>query len=177
MCVGHIKRGCVVAPNICGWINSQGHVSRSVRLRVKPHPHAFLFLYVFLGLAVGFYSTSNRMLSPTNFPSDAPKAVKSTPERVVMDQLERAALKCEFAGNPKPEITWFRSHDQETQIGVGDFLEIAELSSSHAGEYICLAESMLGKARSSVTLAVRGPPVITSQTGKSQEPFLKRFIV
>jgi hypothetical protein len=34
---------------------------------------------------------------------DAPKAINSSPERIVLDQLERAALKCEFAGNPKPE--------------------------------------------------------------------------
>jgi len=100
---------------------------------------------------------------------DAPKAINSSPERIVHDQLERAALKCEFAGNPKPEITWFRSHNQETQIGSGDFLEILELATSHAGEYICKAESVLGKAVSSVTLAVRGPPVITSQTGKSRK--------
>lgn len=106
----------------------------------------------------------------------APKAINSSPERIVHDQLERAALKCEFAGNPKPEITWFRSHNQETQIGSGDFLEILELASSHAGEYICKAESVLGKAVSSVTLAVRGPPVITSQTVQTGDTLECAFI-
>ena len=64
-----------------------------------------------------------------------------------------------------PEVTWYQGANQEAAVSTGSTLKLDRVRQSDGGEYKCKAESLLGIAENSITLVVRGAPIITSDSG------------
>ena len=94
---------------------------------------------------------------------DAPEIVAPvTDRRIVANKTDTVTLRCQFDGNPAPNIVW---HYKDEQIGSGEYLKLDHVRQSDGGDYRCRAESILGVAENAVTLVVRGAPIITSEPG------------
>lgn len=80
-----------------------------------------------------------------------------------MNASDTATLSCNFDGNPIPTVTWYKN-DLKIDSKNGD-LKLENVDQMATGEYKCEGRSELGRAESSVQLVVRGPPIITSESG------------
>ena len=94
---------------------------------------------------------------------DAPEIVAPiTDRRLVANKTDTVTLRCQFDGNPAPNVVWYY---KDEQIGSGEYLKLDHVKQSDGGDYRCRAESILGVAENAVTLVVRGAPIITSEPG------------
>ena len=93
-------------------------------------------------------------------------------DRLVVNISDSAVLSCNFDGNPLPRITWRKNDEQFSKnsrarisIQHDGSLRINNVKQDDAGSFTCLGESELGIAENTVTMVVRGPPIITSPSG------------
>ena len=97
---------------------------------------------------------------------------------MVVNASDTATLSCNFDGNPIPTVTWYKN-DLKVDSKNGD-LKLENVDQMATGEYKCEGRSELGRAESSVQLVVRGPPIITSESGimskKSHYWFFRMFL-
>lgn len=94
----------------------------------------------------------------------APVLTSATNQRVVANSSgEYVELECAFAGNPTPVVTWTRGTETDEIISDKPMLRFASVQQSDGDRYNCVATSELGRAAGTVDLAVRGPPLITSE--------------
>ena len=82
---------------------------------------------------------------------------------MVVNASDTATLSCNFDGNPIPTVTWYKN-DLKIDSKNGD-LKLENVDQMATGEYKCEGRSELGRAESQVQLVVRGPPIITSESG------------
>jgi len=94
----------------------------------------------------------------------APVLTSANNQRVVANASgEYVELGCAFSGNPVPVVTWTRGADTDVIISDKSTLRFESVQQSDGGRYNCAAKSELGTAEGTVDLAVRGPPLITSE--------------
>ena len=70
-------------------------------------------------------------------------------------EKDNVTLPCKVAGFPQPVITWYKD-DQVIQGEGRQFLEIKEILFEDRGNYTCTAENLLGTARLSFNVTVKG---------------------
>ena len=83
---------------------------------------------------------------------------------MVSDAGQSQTLSCVFAGNPEPEVEWFRKN---ILIGSGNRFHIEAVDQADVGEFECRARSEMGEVVEVVELVVRGPPQITSPNAQN----------
>ena len=77
----------------------------------------------------------------------------------------RIVLSCRVTGEPKPDVKWLKYN--EDLVSEGDYqvtvdeennqiLTISNVSSTHHGDYSCMATSPLGMAKQTCTLVLKG---------------------
>uniref|UniRef100_A0A8C5QBV6 Hemicentin 2 n=1 Tax=Leptobrachium leishanense TaxID=445787 RepID=A0A8C5QBV6_9ANUR len=77
-------------------------------------------------------------------------------------------LSCDVEGSPAPKVTWLKdgeSLERAVEFGViarGSRLQISRIQSSHAGQYVCVAQNPLSEARKHFLLVV-APRIIGSE--------------
>lgn len=80
------------------------------------------------------------------------------PSAVYAYVRDTARFECEADGIPKPNITWSKNGEEQTNsdyITVGDgFLIVYDLVSSDMGAYQCFAKSYLGTIQATAELSV-----------------------
>ena len=105
-------------------------------------------------------------------------------DRLVVNISDSAVLSCNFDGNPLPRITWrLRDHDESfsrnsrgrIHVQHDGSLLIENVKQDDVGAYTCLGESELGIAENTVSLRVRGPPIITSPSGKCSKSVISNY--
>lgn len=108
-------------------------------------------------------ATSLKLLN-IEYAPDILSPVTDQDRRIVANKSDSVTLKCLFEGNPIPEVTWYQGTNQEAAVSTGSTLKLDRVRQSDGGEYKCKAESLLGIAENSITLVVRGAPIITSDS-------------
>ena len=101
------------------------------------------------------YTKQSRILtSNICFPEFPTFLAKPSPSVTVLEK-ENVTLPCKVAGFPQPVITWYK--DDHVIQGEGrQVLEIKEILFEDRGNYTCTAENLLGTARLSFNVTVKG---------------------
>lgn len=74
---------------------------------------------------------------------------------VTVREKDNVTLPCKVAGFPQPVITWYK--DDDVIQGEGrQLLEIKEILFEDRGNYTCTAKNLLGTARLSFNVTVKG---------------------
>ncbi|XP_051895600.1 basement membrane-specific heparan sulfate proteoglycan core protein isoform X2 [Pristis pectinata] len=112
---------------------------------------------VYLCVGTNTAGSSEGRIEVTVFPSQGSvPLVRIQPSPASVTEGEMLELFCQATGDPRPEITWRRSHGYLTsnhQVH-GPVLRIQQASSADAGDYICHAENSLGMQDVAVSVMV-----------------------
>uniref|UniRef100_A0A8C4Y5H1 Kirre like nephrin family adhesion molecule 2 n=1 Tax=Gopherus evgoodei TaxID=1825980 RepID=A0A8C4Y5H1_9SAUR len=94
----------------------------------------------------------------------------SQPKPLTVDVGADASFTCAWAGNPPLTLAWTKK-GSSVVLSNGNTLHLKTVTQEDAGTYVCKAiVPRIGVADKEVTLAVNGPPIIT--TGSSQQTVL-----
>ncbi|KAM4652881.1 kin of IRRE-like protein 2 [Discoglossus pictus] len=86
------------------------------------------------------------------------------PRPMTVDLGGDASFFCGWTGNPTPTQFWTKKGSGEV-LSNGNTLSLTKVTREDAGTYVCKAiVPRIGTMEKEVTLTVRGPPVITSET-------------
>ncbi|XP_053545811.1 kin of IRRE-like protein 2 [Bombina bombina] len=86
------------------------------------------------------------------------------PRPMTVDLGGDASFFCGWTGNPTPTQFWTKRGSGEV-LSNGNTLSLTKVTREDAGTYVCKAiVPRIGTMEKEVTLTVRGPPVITSET-------------
>ncbi|XP_075240831.1 muscle M-line assembly protein unc-89-like isoform X2 [Convolutriloba macropyga] len=112
------------------------------------------------------------------------------PLKVDFDPMNgRIVLSCRVSGEPKPDVKWLKYNDELTTEGDYDVtvdennnqvLTISNVSSTHHGDYSCMATSPLGMAKQTCTLVLKEKPkveMVDRPVLEKGKPFLLGFKV
>ncbi|GCC38249.1 hypothetical protein chiPu_0016762 [Chiloscyllium punctatum] len=93
--------------------------------------------------------------------AERPSFVKKPSSQVQLVD-ETVEFKCEARGDPTPTVHW-RKEDgllpkSRSEVQRGNTLVIRHVTAADVGTYTCVAENMVGKTETSVTLTVHAPP-------------------
>ena len=78
---------------------------------------------------------------------------------MTVKEKQNVTLPCKAAGFPPPVITWYKDGDvieEERRQFKKRNLEINEIQFEDRGVYVCIAENLLGRIRTSVNVTVKG---------------------
>lgn len=114
-----------------------------------------LKLYTNLPGCIVYYIRQSRV-STSNicFPEFPYFLAKPSPSVTVLEK-ENVTLPCKVAGFPQPVIKWYKD-DHVIKGERRQFLEIKEILFEDRGNYTCTAENLLGRARLSFNVTVKG---------------------
>ncbi|KAG6921757.1 kin of IRRE like, partial [Chelydra serpentina] len=77
-----------------------------------------------------------------------------------------ASFTCTWAGNPPLTLAWTKK-GSSVVLSNGNTLHLKAVTQEDAGTYVCKAiVPRIGVADKEVTLAVNGPPIITTESGQ-----------
>ncbi|XP_063713551.1 myosin light chain kinase, smooth muscle-like isoform X2 [Symsagittifera roscoffensis] len=112
------------------------------------------------------------------------------PLKVDFDPMNgRIVLSCRVSGEPKPEVKWLKYNEElksdgDYQLTVDEnnnqVLTISNVSSTHHGDYSCMATSTLGMAKQTCTLVLKEKPkveMVDRPVLEKGKPFLLGFKV
>ncbi|KAM9299525.1 kin of IRRE-like protein 2 [Gastrophryne carolinensis] len=86
------------------------------------------------------------------------------PRPMTVDIGADASFFCGWTGNPSPTQFWNKKGSSEV-LSNGNTLSLNKVTREDAGTYVCKAiVPRIGTMEKEITLTVRGPPVITSET-------------
>ena len=88
------------------------------------------------------------------FPEFPSFLTKPSPDVTVLEK-DNVTLPCKVAGYPQPVITWYKD-DHVIQGERRQFLKINEIQFEDRGNYTCTAENLLGTARLTFNVTVKG---------------------
>jgi len=107
-------------------------------------------------------STKELILPPNDAASIAPEFTTGLKSLAIGDG-ERLTLQCQVAGDPEPQVTWFKDGkklesnefvDLKYKYGLAT-LKIEEVFPEDAGEYKCIAKNYVNAAETVCTLKVK----------------------
>ncbi|RUS88799.1 hypothetical protein EGW08_003429 [Elysia chlorotica] len=85
--------------------------------------------------------------------------------RIEVKQGETVTLTCNFNAYPKADVQWYKRVQDESgkmvkrSLGKGNTFTIREISSSEAGDYICMGNNGMGRpSRGKTKIIVKVPP-------------------
>lgn len=100
------------------------------------------------------YQTIKNVNKEQFFPEFPSFLAKPSPDVTVLER-DNVTLPCKVAGYPQPVITWYKNDDVIQGEG-SQFLKIKEIQFEDRGNYTCTAENLLGTARLSFKVTVKG---------------------
>nr|XP_054769474.1 hemicentin-1-like [Lytechinus pictus] len=96
---------------------------------------------------------------PPNFPDGSPLG----PTLMSINEKDSTQLSCHASGDPPPTIRWYKdgrlvTHNEPgvAVLSSGEVLRINRVNRIHAGEFTCVASSVVGNISKSYVLNVRG---------------------
>jgi hypothetical protein len=107
-------------------------------------------------------ATKELILPPTDASSSAPQFTTGLKNLNIGDG-ERLTLQCQVAGDPEPQVTWYKDGkklesnefvDLKYKYGLAT-LKIEEVYPEDAGEYKCIAKNYVNQAETLCTLKVK----------------------
>ncbi|CAM5124469.1 unnamed protein product [Natator depressus] len=123
--------------------------------------HSFFTQPVSCEVANAVGSTNVSTLVDVHF---GPRLV-SQPKPLTVDVGADASFTCTWAGNPPLTLAWTKK-ESSVVLSNGNTLHLKAVTQEDAGTYICKAiVPRIGVADKEVTLAVNGPPIITTESG------------
>ncbi|CAM4677565.1 unnamed protein product [Lepidochelys olivacea] len=89
----------------------------------------------------------------------------SQPKPLTVDVGADASFTCTWTGNPPLTLAWTKK-GSSVVLSNGNTLHLKAVTQEDAGTYVCKAiVPRIGMADKEVTLAVNGPPIITTESG------------
>uniref|UniRef100_A0A8C0H9Y9 Kirre like nephrin family adhesion molecule 2 n=1 Tax=Chelonoidis abingdonii TaxID=106734 RepID=A0A8C0H9Y9_CHEAB len=90
----------------------------------------------------------------------------SQPKPLTVDVGADASFTCTWAGNPPLTLAWTKK-ESGVVLSNGNTLHLKTVTQEDAGTYVCKAiVPRIGAADKEVTLAVNGPPIITTESSQ-----------
>ncbi|XP_067399074.1 kin of IRRE-like protein 2 [Emydura macquarii macquarii] len=124
--------------------------------------HSFFTQPVSCEVANAVGSTNISTLVDVHF---GPRLV-SQPKPLTVDVGADASFTCTWAGNPPLTLAWTKK-GSSVVLSNGNTLHLKAVTQEDAGTYVCKAiVPRIGVADKEVTLAVNGPPIITTESGQ-----------
>ena len=78
-----------------------------------------------------------------------------------MTENDKATIKCEAIGKPKPTITWLNTNTrQEISKGTDGLLYIEKVIRDVTTNYTCKAENKAGEESTNIHLSIRSKPEV-----------------
>lgn len=108
-------------------------------------------------------SATKELILPPNDASSSPPTFTVGLKSLTMGDGERLTLQCQIAGDPEPQVTWFKDGkklesndfvDLKYKYGLAT-LKIEEVYPEDAGEYKCIAKNYVNSAESVCTLKIK----------------------
>lgn len=118
-------------------------------------------------------ATKELILPPSDASSSAPQFTTGLKNLAIVDG-ERLTLQCQVAGDPEPQVTWYKDNkklesnefvDLKYKYGLAT-LKIEEAYPDDSGEYKCVAKNYVNQAETTCTLKVKGKFRLNSFKGQ-----------
>ncbi|XP_067083733.1 hemicentin-1 [Osmerus mordax] len=97
---------------------------------------------------------------------------KELPGDVTLNKGQSLALSCHAQGTPTPVISWTANNSPYSGASVDEAgrsaLLIENVTLSHAGTYVCVAENRVGSIRALAFVRIREPPVLKGEAHTTQ---------
>lgn len=108
-------------------------------------------------------SATKELILPPNDASSSPPTFTVGLKGLTIGDGERLTLQCQVAGDPEPQVSWFKDGkklesndfvDLKYKYGLAT-LKIEEVYPEDAGEYKCIAKNYINSAETTCTLKVK----------------------
>lgn len=108
-------------------------------------------------------SATKELILPPNDSASSPPTFTTGLKHLTIGDGERLTLQCQVAGDPEPQVTWFKDGkklesndfvDLKYKYGLAT-LKVEEVYPEDAGEYKCIAKNYVNQAETQCTLKVK----------------------